>query len=310
MSRSMPFLNPWTLKTSRSFNLSGWKSEDRGRPLIHFMPGNGLCSRVYDPFLHYMSDNFDFFMQDMQGHGKSEAGPKFVGWEASADLALEVIDQHQHFFKNRPVIGMGHSFGAIMTLLMAAKRPELFSGLILLDPVLFPLRYLTGIQVCNILGISNFLPMPRHAKRRRSTWSSGEAAWDYLCDKGIFKTWHKDSLDSYVRHALKKENSGNVRLCCPPELEAAIFASCPIGLWKAVRKIKVPSRIYFGANTYHWIPASVQHACDLNPMITYRKIKSGGHCFMLEKPKSAFESVIPGLTEFSRHESRPANRAM
>jgi len=300
MNRAGSQLKSWAHRSSHQFVLTGWQSEKSDRTLVHFMPGNGLCSRVYDPFLSQFTDNFDFFMHDMQGHGRSETGKQFIGWEASAAEAMAILEKESSLIGGRPLIGMGHSFGAIITLLMAVKNPGLFSRIILLDPVLFPHSYIAVIKLARVMGLRNYLPMPYHTRKRRDTWASEDAAWDYLRDRGIFKTWHEESFSQYIGEALRKYPDGNFRLRCPPWLEADIFASVPKALWKSVRSLGIPAKIYHGSESYHWIGPSVQKACRVNDLISHRVIEGCGHCFMLEKPDKIHSVVQSGLTELSR----------
>src|SRR5690606_15849945 len=107
--------------------------------------GNGYCGKVYWPWLSQLADDHDLFLSDAQGHGHSDVGGHFVGWSRSAELAIQALDEYRSHWPEQPVYGIGHSFGAVLTLLMAAQRPDLFDRLILLDPVLFS-RSMIGLM--------------------------------------------------------------------------------------------------------------------------------------------------------------------
>ncbi|MGE8479537.1 MAG: alpha/beta hydrolase, partial [Pseudomonas shirazensis] len=44
-------LIPWSHDCSEGFTLRGWRSPASGKPLLHFLHGNGFCSLAYQPLL-------------------------------------------------------------------------------------------------------------------------------------------------------------------------------------------------------------------------------------------------------------------
>ena len=53
-----------------------------------------------------------------------------------------------------PIVGIGHSLGAVTTYMAAATYPRLFSAIILIDPPIFPRRMLWLIAVMKWLGLA------------------------------------------------------------------------------------------------------------------------------------------------------------
>ena len=47
--------------------------------MLHFLHGNGLSSLTYAPMLRHLSEHFDLFLSDVQGHGDSDHGSRFRG---------------------------------------------------------------------------------------------------------------------------------------------------------------------------------------------------------------------------------------
>ena len=57
-----------------------------------------------------------------------------------------------------------------------------------------------------------------------------------------------ESLRGYVEHGLRPVANGGVELCCPPELEAAIFVLGPHnGVWDLLPDVEVPVLVVAGA---------------------------------------------------------------
>jgi pimeloyl-ACP methyl ester carboxylesterase len=70
-----------------------------------------------------------------------------------------------------PVIGLGHSLGAVTTYIAAAKYPQLFSCIILLDPPILPRRTIWLITTMKWLGLAGKIPLARTARRRKKTFA-------------------------------------------------------------------------------------------------------------------------------------------
>jgi lipase len=66
---------------------------------------------------------------DLVGHGRSSwAAPWTI--DANVDALASLVDAHA----DGPVLVVGHSFGGALALNLAAERPDLVDGLVLLDP--------------------------------------------------------------------------------------------------------------------------------------------------------------------------------
>jgi len=284
-------LQPWRQRVSQDLVLSGLEDPSTTKPVLHFLHGNGFCGGVYETFLDRLTADYALFLCDAHGHGDSETGPTFPGWNALAKQISSVARSRFEPRGDRPVIGMGHSLGGILTLLMAAEDPTLFDRLILLDPVLFSPMMLLGNATAHAMGFKHVNPMAKRARERVSQWGSRDEVCDALRNRGIFKGWPEEALASYARHAVQENPDGEgVVLKCPPWFEAEIFDSTPRGLWKAVARIQCPTLILFGDATYPFLQRSARRASQLNPLIQAASM-SGGHCFMLEHPVVAEKHV-------------------
>ncbi len=290
-------LEAWAYAEPGAPVIRGYHAPGEGAVPIHFLHGNGFAGGVYSPFLAGLYQRgHALVMPDCQGHGASDAGKHFIGWEATARRAARIMDARLSAAGDVAPIGLGHSFGGIVTLLMAAREPARFSRVVLLDPVLFPHAYVRIIRVLNWLGVARRItPMARQAMRRNRRWVSREAAREAMHERGIFRGWAPEALDAYVQYALRCDASG-CELCTPPWMEASIFSSAPPTLWRAVRRVRVPVDIVVGRETYDFILPSVQRASRLNRHIRVHTI-AGGHCFMQQRPLQAADFVAGLLAE-------------
>ncbi|EKT4464853.1 alpha/beta hydrolase [Pseudomonas putida] len=286
-------LIPWSHESSEGFTLRGWRSPASGRPLLHFLHGNGFCSLAYQPMLMKLGEHFDLWLSDVQGHGDSDHGGAFRGWNRSAALAVEAFEAGRGEYGDVPRVALGHSFGGVLTGLILASEPHLFSRAMLLDPVLFSRRMLGVMGVAALVGLHRRHTLARKAATRRSHWPDREAVTASLQGRGIFKGWSEAALQAYVEHAVGECGEGVV-LKCRPSREAEIFSSFPERMWSHLVQIKVPTSILYGEQTYPFVPHSVQRLVALNPHVSARQVP-GGHCFMQEDPAGAAQQVVTWL---------------
>lgn len=282
-------LHLWSHPSSAGFTLRGWHSEPSGKPLLHFLHGNGFCCRAYEPLLALLARDFDLWLCDVQGHGDSDHGGRFHGWNRSAELAVEALRAGLGRFGAVPRHACGHSFGGVLSGLILAAEPALFRRAVLLDPVLFPPAMIGVMALSELLGLHERRELARRARARRSHWPDRAAAWAGLHGRGIFRDWSDAALHAYIEHALRPVADG-VELKCRPSREAEIFASCPRRLWRALARVSTPTLVLHGADSYPFIGRGVARWCTLNHHVSAQRV-AGGHCFMQEEPQEAARRV-------------------
>ncbi|MNQ50947.1 2-succinyl-6-hydroxy-2,4-cyclohexadiene-1-carboxylate synthase [compost metagenome] len=286
-------LIPWSHSASAGFTLRGWHSPASGKPLLHFLHGNGFCGRTYAPLLQRLNENFDLWLCDIQGHGDSDHGGRFLGWNRNAELAVEAFDVGRGQFGEVPRLAVGHSFGGVLTSLILARHPQLFNRAVLLDPVIFTPAMVGVMAFSEVLGLHRRTTMATRARARRSQWADRLAAWNGLHGRGIFKGWTEEALQAYVDHALKAVDNG-VELKCRPSREAEIFSSFPKRLWPSLGRITVPTLILHGQHSYPFVAKSVARLTALNGHVSAQVVE-GGHCFMQEFPLASAERTADFL---------------
>jgi N-formylmaleamate deformylase len=102
--------------------------------LAHGFSDNGLC---WTPVARALEDAYDVIMVDARGHGQSDAPEAGYG---TADLAADLYGAIQALGLKQPIV-MGHSMGAITTLMLAGTYPDVPRAIILEDP---PPRWMDG----------------------------------------------------------------------------------------------------------------------------------------------------------------------
>ncbi|GAA3924992.1 alpha/beta hydrolase PoxA [Litoribacillus peritrichatus] len=291
-------LEPWSFQVKPNLTLRGWRTEFTGKPILHFLHGNGFCGLTYAPLLKALLADFDLIITDLPGHGDSDMGGDFVGWNRCASMALKVV---HHFVDNLPeteladgskqkvpCYAVGHSFGGVITALMLAKDRNCFDQAILLDPVIFPPGMLKVMATADLFGLLQQLPLAKQARVRTRHWPTREDAFEYFYERGTFKGWQSECLQAYVDYALQEVQEG-VGLKCPPKREAEIFSSYPKRLWPLLKQVRTPTNIWVAKKTFPFIARSMERL-KKRPVFDIETL-DGGHCFMQERPEEIAERI-------------------
>jgi len=96
--------------------------------IIQFSHANGFPAKTYTALFDHLKEHKISAINILA----ENTNPNEINWYDMRDDVLENIEQ-----QGEAVIGIGHSFGGVLTLLAAAKKPELFQSIILLDPASF-----------------------------------------------------------------------------------------------------------------------------------------------------------------------------
>ena len=241
-----------------------------------------------------LSEHFDLWLCDAQGHGDSDAGERFLGWNANAAMVARAFRAH-HPAPEVPVFAVGHSFGGVITALMAAADPSLFHRIVLLDPVIYTPLVAATVALLERTGLQGALPLVRATRRRRTRWASRDEAFARFRGRGVFADWQDDALRAYVEHGLREEGDG-VSLKCPPAIEAAIFGSGPIGLWQQLDRLTTPTLLLHGDRTLPFVAPSARRLAARHPHVRVEPV-AGSHCFMLAEPGATAHRVAAFLSK-------------
>jgi len=241
---------------------------------------NSYSAGLYHDFLKPLATEYELWVPDLPGHGQSRWVGCIQDWSDLADLFI------QHLERNpipRPFIGLGHSIGGIVIMLIAIKRPKWFSRLVLLDPVLLPKHILWLMHGLRLLSLTQLVPLARAANRRRSKFEDRKSALTHYAGKRVFARWQPNFLEAYVDTCLRQSSSGPWQLACTPQLESSIYQSLPLDAWKLLDKITIPC-LYLIGNQSDTVNARGRKRLARRTGNRIVKSINGGHLFPFEQP--------------------------
>ena len=281
-------LQPWASQAGGELTLRGRRG-GAGHTTLHFVHGNSFCAGIYWPLLQKLARDYRLFCHDLEGHGSSDLPPRHRGPAYDAARIKAVIDEQQ-LTQQRPLIGFGHSYGAALTIKLAAANPTLFDALVLIDPILIPRSLWWGIRLFGRFGLN---PIQAGAQRRRTHWPDAAAVAKHLKGRGIYAGWTDEAFACFVAHGTRDSDDGQRTLCCPSWIEAANFGD-PVYVWNALPQIRCPVLLIHGDASYPFIAPAAQRAQRLCPQIEL-EIQRGGHCFMQEDPADTAQRIAAFL---------------
>lgn len=204
------------------------------KPTIHFAHANGFPAKTYSKLFSYLKDDFDITYLERHAHN-----PKFPvtdGWHRLKDELREELERRY----TEKIIGVGHSLGGILHLLVAAENPELYRAIVLLDAPVISRLSSAGIKLLKWMNLMEKHSLARTTRFRRSVWTNKTEALAHFEKKENFQKFDSEVLRDYVEHGTV-ENEGNIKLFFKPGVEAKIYQTLPDYLPKLRGKLNVPA---------------------------------------------------------------------
>ena len=249
-------------------------------PRLHFAHANGFPPRCYRELLEALSRSFRVGSWQGRPLWPCSRPDSIDSWRPLAD---DLVDELS-LMRWRGVVGVGHSLGGVLTLLAAARSPELFSGLVVVDPVVFAGFRRWIWQLMKTTGQVGRLSLLQNARRRADRWPHRGAVRQTWMDKPFFASWTAASFDAYLEHGLRDGADGSVHLRYPKAWEARIFELTPHNLWPEIQSIRVPILAVRGERSTTFLEGAARRMVRRCPAARCETIKGSGHLVPMEKP--------------------------
>ena len=248
------------------------------KTIIHFAHANGFPAKSYSKLFANITIPHDLIAIDKIAHN-----PRFPlnnNWENQVQELIHFIEQQASV----PVVGIGHSFGAVITYMSACLRPDLFNGVILLDPPLITglARYV--FRFAKASRLINKLTPAGITENRVRKWHLEHDLHAYFSSKKLFKDFDPDCIHDYIQ-AVIEEVGDSKSLNFEVDIEAEIFRTIPDNLPAFAKRLQVPSVLITGKHTDVCIPVLRNPFLKSNSIIEHIEFAKGGHMFPLEYPQ-------------------------
>jgi len=250
-----------------------------------FTHGNGFTAQTYAPALAPIAPRVRVHGVNLRGHGGSGCPAEFPDWNGPYDDLVAYLRERCA----APAILAGHSYGATLSLRVAAEHPELVGGLVLLEPLVLAGRH----DDWGMRDGERSRAMIARAAERRSHWASREEAAAWLRARGAYQGWAEPAFAAFVATALVPAEDGGVQLACPPWLEARGYMTLPDAIvFRWADAIRVPTAFLRGARSF---PGAALEDLARAIAISVVMTVPGTHTFPMEHPAGTGRAVAAGL---------------
>ncbi len=280
-------------KRARYYDLSALDesadSSNAKRAKAHFYGGNGFTVGNYKPLLTELAAHFDISSLAMRGYWYDKPKARVLTREQDADLLIEFLEKTQ----NAPIIGIGHSQGATATAIAAARRPDLFCGLYLIEPVTF-----TQSQARFYKLIPRAIKLKRQpfksALDKQAIWSSVGEFYESLRNKSAYRRISDEHLSLFANESLIQQADGRYTFIFSPEQEVANYFGIPYidGALKKLNKTIVPYQLIIGKPTIFINEKVRNNWKKFVPISQVTTMSENGHLLPIEAPEQCAEVIL------------------
>ena len=269
--------------------------------VLIFAHANGYPPETYQTFLEPFLPQYQVQAIYLRPFWPGSDPGSLKDWRIFRDDYLDFItpwmENHQ---KTNPgshrIIGVGHSLGAMTTLMAAIIRPDYFRVLVLMEPVLFPQihgRVMGALAPLNV--IERFHPLIRRTLRRKTHFPDREVMFQNYRGKPIFEGLSDQVLGDYVTGLAAETADGGFTLKYSPAWEAKVYETGGIAdwfVWRNLEKVSCPVLVIRGEETYVLRDHTLKKMVNRLPVGQSYTMPGTGHLVPLEAPGKTAEFVL------------------
>ena len=261
--------------------------------LIVFSHGNSFPASTYRVMLDSLRAR-GFTVHAIEKYGHDPRYPVTDNWPHLVQQLADFAREQRQAGGEAPYL-VGHSLGGILSLMCAARHPELARGVVMLDsPVL-------GGWRAGAIGVAKHTPLMKRlspsvvSRKRRHQWDDREAVFQHFRGKKLFAAWDEQVLHDYVNHGTL-DAEGTWQLAFDREVESRIYDTLPHTVERLLRThpLKCPLAFVGGLQSHELkqvggIEGTRRIAKGRVTMI------DGTHLFPMEKPLATAAAVEASL---------------
>ena len=264
--------------------------------LIIFSHANSFPASTYGVLFKNLKSR-GFTVKAIEKFGHDSKYPVTNNWP---HLVQQLIDFTQTEVEKAgaPAFLVGHSFGGFVSLMAAARAPELARGVLLVDsPILGGWRA-TTLGVIKSAQLVGSVSPGSVSRKRRNNWPSQAAALEHFRHKKAFARWDPQVLQDYIAHGTHDEGQGDDKkrvLSFERTVETAIYNTLPDNLDRLFRRHPIKCPVAFLGGTHSAEMKQVGMA--MTEKVTKGRIMmlDGSHLFPMEQPLATAAAIEAAL---------------
>lgn len=191
---------------------------------------------------------------------------------------------------------VGHSLGGFLSLMLAARRPDLAAQVVMLDSPIVGGWRSHSVAMARTLGLFKRFSPGRISEKRRFQWPDREAAFAHYASKTAFARWDERVLRDYIASGTEPDPQGTgpqaVCLAFRRDIETRIYDTLPTRLGALLRRHPPQAPVHFIAGLKS---VELRQAGMAATRALVRERLSwidGSHLFPMEKPEETAAAVL------------------
>jgi pimeloyl-ACP methyl ester carboxylesterase len=269
-------------------------------PTIVFSHANSFTASTYNVLFKELRSR-GFKVKAVEKFGHDPRYPVTNNWPHLVQQLLD-FTQAEVNKTGAPVILAGHSLGGFISLMAAARHPELARGVLLIDsPILGGWRATTLGVIKSAQMVGSVSP-GAVSRRRRYHWPDQAAALAYFQSKKAFARWDPQVLQDYIAHGTHDEmHGGETRrtLSFNREVETAIYNTLPDNLDRLFKRHPLKCPVAFIGGTHSAEMKQVGMTMTESICKGRLMMLDGSHLFPMEKPQATAAAMEASILNFS-----------
>jgi pimeloyl-ACP methyl ester carboxylesterase len=291
--------------TSPRAEVAVWQDWGGSGPALHFAHANGFPPGTYRKLIDELTNHHHVLSMAARPLWSDSKPQVLRNWSPLAEDLRAELDRRGV----RGIVGVGHSLGAVISLLAAATDAGLFSAVVAVDPIVLTGGRALFWRTVKAVGLAGRINLVRGARRRRELWSDRAEARNTYSGKKIFASWDPEVLDDYVDAGVVDLPGGGFGLRYPREWEARIFTAAPHDLWAHLRKVSVPTLFVQGEHSDTFLEAARARVEREVPGSRTVVIAGSSHFVPMERPRELARVIVEFVGSIEGQEVSGATRA-
>ena len=260
-------------------------------PTLVFSHANGFPAGTYKQLFKAWREA-GYRVKAVERFGHDPHYPVTSNWPRLRDQLIDFIDAEV----GGPAYLVGHSLGGLLSLMVAAKRPDLARGLVMLDSPVFTGWRAHSVHMLKASGLIHRFSPAKVAQARRYEWPSRRAVAEHYGAKALFARWHPQVLADYIATGTERRN-GKTVLAFDRDIEARIYDTLPhhMGTMLLRHPLRCPAGFIAGQRS----PEVRTAGMAITRALVGQRLRwiDGTHLYPMEKPAETAALVLTLLRE-------------
>lgn len=263
--------------------------------LIVFSHANSFPASTYGVLFKSLRSR-GFLVKAVDKFGHDERYPVSNNWPALVQQLHDLAEREVQK-AGEPAFLVGHSLGGFLSVMCAARHPQLARGVVMLDSPLLGGWKAQALRTIKRTQLVGAVSPGAISRKRKNRWPTREAALEHFRHKKAFARWDPQVLADYITHGTHDEGGERV-LSFDREIETLIYNTLPDNLDRLLQRhpLRCPVAFIGGLQS--------EEMKQVGPAMTHKVAQGrvvmmdGSHLFPMEKPlatAAAIEATLLAL---------------